>query len=196
MTGRVQGALSKLERRSLTFILAARVKDNNKIRAYAMAQILPYDARRLIYMARRISLFYRHAIKTPDSNKSHASRNWENFSRFSSVAAYLRMYPLPPDPEKVGEWYSQQETRIKNRVWGRANIQKRHIPFKDGEHPPALVDSSLSPQSRRKAALWYLNTIKMKQESRPRQPRLKQLLEQFSLNETEAQELEQILQEI
>ena len=81
-------------------------------------------------------------------------------------------------------------------IIARSNKHQRRIPFKDNENPPALVARTLSRSSRRKVALWYLNTIKMKPESKPKQLRLKQLLEQYELEYEELDELEEILQSI
>ena len=116
---RMREALSRLERRSLSFILAARVKDEHKPRAYAMAQILPYQARRLLYLTRRVQQFYLRAIENQDDETSHDSRNWETFSGSPPSRRTFGRIPFHPTHKKSVPGVSNKKNKSR-RVYGLA----------------------------------------------------------------------------
>lgn len=193
VTGAVLQATTKLERRVLNFVLAVPIAPFHEARAFAMAQLLPFQARRTIAMIKTVARIYAQAVHPDNLLNTHVQRNWQAISKYATISALLRARPIPVDHTKVAEWAASLTKQVRADVWGRANVGARKVPFRDNKHPPALDSQSLTRFCRKKAILWYLNKLKPNSNTKPFTARLKALLEKQHLSDDETEELENIL---
>jgi len=193
LTGELMTAIRKLETRALNFVLAAPIADHNRDKAFAIAQLLPFEARRSIQMVRMIWTTYSRVLNPQNLENTSLLRNWKALYRYSTIAAFIRRYPLPLTFHGVDDWLKEHVTRIKEEQWNKARNGIRHIPFKDGRHPPALVSKNISRLARKKCTLWYLNRLIPNEQSRPFFPTVKAILEMPRLDQFDEEYLEQLL---
>ncbi len=191
--GELMIAIRNLENRILNFVLATPIARHNRDKAFAIAQLLPFQARRGIQMAKMVAKTYARVLTPRNQENPHFLRNWESLYRFGTIAALLRRHPLPHNHSDIGTWCQAETDRIKLEQWGKARTGRRHIPFKDGAHPPALESRNLSRQARKKCTLWYLNRLIPNEQSRPLFPQLQSYLERDKLDQLDEDRLEQLL---